>query len=233
MTPYYEQNGITIYHGDCREVLPNLPAADLVLTDPPYGIKQGAAFVRGKLLEISSGKQGAWNDNFGWDWADLINSKPGSNWAVFSKREDGLPRDLEEWHRFYLVKKSSPPTPRPVFVSSVEQCLIGRTPGPSRWFGSGWVLNHWYGLTPKRLNDCNQTGHPAEKPVEAISILCSCLCDDGELVVDPFVGSGTSLVAAKRLGRRAIGIEIEERYCEIAANRLAQGVLFGAQGATP
>ena len=68
-------------------------------------------------------------------------------------------------------------------------------------------------------------GHPCPRPLNGMKYLVECFCPPSGLVVDPFMGSGTTLVAAKDLGRRAIGIEIEERYCEIAAKRLAQEVL--------
>ena len=78
--------------------------------------------------------------------------------------------------------------------------------------------NYWQGMTPNRLNQSH--GHPSEKPVEAIMVLVDSLSDEGEIVLDPFTGSGTTGVACVKTNRRFIGIEIEERYCEIAARRI-------------
>ncbi len=233
MKPYYDHNGITIYHGDCREILPTLAegSVDLVLTDPPYGIAVGAAFVHARRVHNGSG---TFNETEGpYDWLACCFPTlliPGGHAAVFVNRatEHKAVLAIEStglrlWHKFYLVKKAPPPTPRPLFVSAVETCLIAELRcGKRRWFGTGYEPNCWIGLTPSRLGN---GVHPAEKPLSPIRRIVRCLTPLCGFVLDPFMGSGTTLRAAKDLGHRAIGIEIEERYCEIAAKRLAQEVL--------
>ena len=235
MNPYFQRDGIVIYHGDCREILPGLAAVDLVLTDPPYGIPVGAAFVReGCRIERMLDGSGEWNDGIGLvDWLPLAAPLvvPGGHVATFLKREDvplcgevAAQHGLEWWHWYFIVKDAPPPTPRPTFVSAVEACaLMVKAGAKRRWYGTGYEPNRWAGLTPNRRNE--SWGHPTEKPREPLITLVRCLSPDGGTVLDPFMGSGTTLRAAMDLGRKAIGIEIEERYCEIAARRLDQMVL--------
>jgi len=101
-----------------------------------------------------------------------------------------------------------------------EPVAICHRPGKKRWNGGG---RHAFWTFPK---GSNRTGHPTGKPVGLFEAFVSDFTDPGDLVLDPFMGSGTTLDACKLLGRQAIGIEIEEKYCEIAARRLAQGVLI-------
>lgn len=232
MKPYFERNGITIYHGDCRDVLPELAAVDLVLTDPPYNIPVGAAFIRENCrIERMLDGSGKWNDSIGLqEWLPLVARLvvPGGHVAAFVKREDTVlcgevaaEHGLDWWHWYFLVKEAPPPTPRPTFVSAVEACAIMcKTGARRRWFGTGYEPNRWTGLTPNRRNAA--WGHPTEKPREPLIQLIRCLSPDAATVLDPFMGSGTTLRAAMDLGRKAIGIEIEERYCEIAARRMDQ-----------
>jgi site-specific DNA-methyltransferase (adenine-specific) len=105
-----------------------------------------------------------------------------------------------------------------------ETILAMHAPGASRWNGGG---KHGVFIVPKRSGP-GPNLHPTQKPDLLLFELIDFFTDRGELILDPFCGSGTTLFAAKRMGRRAIGIEIEEKYCEIAAKRLSQGVLFGA-----
>ena len=228
MKPYYEDaaSGIVIYHGDCRELLPELKA-DVVVTDPPYGIALGAAFVRRAGREVGNGA-GGWNESEDpFEWMALL-APTVEFFAAFQDRRRGADAEnaaraagFEPWHKFYLVKQAPPPTPRPTFVSAVEEALIARRPG-AKWHGTGYEPNAWIGLTPNRRDEAQ---HPTQKPVEPMQRLVRCLAPPSGAVLDPFAGSGTTIVAAKLEGRRAIGIEIEERYCEIAAKRLAQSVL--------
>lgn len=207
--------------GDCRDVLPLVGIVDAVVTDPPYGIQKHAAFVRGSARRVDD-SSGEFNDCHSWAWLEQCEwLKPGGNVAVFARREDCLPMPIREWHRYYILKTAAPPSPRSVFVSMVEQCLIGSKPGgPRGWYGTGWEPNWWSGLTPKRLNDGNQTGHPAEKPLEPIVQLVRCLADFSDVVCDPFMGSGTTGVACIRTGRQFIGIERNPEYYEIAVCRI-------------
>lgn len=222
MTPYFEKNGIVLYHADCRDVLPLLApgSVDAVVTDPPYGIEVGAAFVRACGTIVSDGNE-SFNTARDDDWLELaaLLLIGGGNLAYFHGRaaEPTCPL-VKTWHKFYWIKPSNPPTPRPRFTSSVEECSIAQVDGKRRWFGTGWEQNYWSGLSPNRLNCGN--GHPSEKPISLIEILVRCLSDYSETVLDPYMGSGTTGVAAVRLGRKFIGIEINSDYCAIAAKRI-------------
>lgn len=101
-----------------------------------------------------------------------------------------------------------------------EPCTIAHAQGPMRWNGGGRQAVWTYGTAK-----VNRPAHPCPKPEPLMLHLVTDFTDHGETILDPFMGSGTTLVAAKRLGRKAIGIEREEKYCEVAAKRLAQGAL--------
>jgi DNA modification methylase len=214
MQPYYEADGITIYHGDCREILP-LVEADVLVTDPPYGI--------------------AW--------------KRGVNNARNSKAHAGIINDHDTSVRDSVMAVW--PGPSVVFGSfyarfpyGVKQVLVWRKPTDAGVVGSVtgfrrdaepvFLCGEWPQRTvqwssvlgpgaPGIAATAAQTGHPHTKPVALMRFLINA-CPPGT-ILDPFMGSGTTLRAAKDLGRKAIGIEIEEKYCEIAAQRLGQMVL--------
>jgi len=194
--PYYERDGITIYHGDCREILPTLKA-DVVVTDPPYGV---------------GFRDQTWDVAIPLEWLAL--ARDAAPLVVFTT----APTTLWDYPRADWVMSAARP---------------GST---SRQVGGGF--NHWtpilvYGRgkwSPDihseadclRVNGNAGIHHPCPK---SVSLMRWLVRGSSGLVLDPFMGSGTTLVAAKLEGRRAIGIEIDERYCEIAAKRLAQGVL--------
>ena len=226
-----DDGAIQLYCADSLELLPEMEpgSVDCVVTDLPYGIAVGSAFVRGNCCEIVNGS-GPFNEGHSWAWLDnptwLIS---GGNVAAFHARGDSLPSHLITWHRYYLIKRAPPPTPRPVFVSAVEECTVGRNGGKIRWFGSGYVPNYWLGMTPNRL--CCGSGHPAQKPLEPIETLCGALSGGGETILDPFLGSGTTAVACVKLGRKCIGIEIEPKYFEIAVKRVKAALVQGPDDA--
>lgn len=229
MKPYYERGGITIYHGDCREIVPYVGIVDAVVTDPPYGIEADAAFIRNGGRDILDGNAG-WNLPVeGWAQVAASALRVGGYFAFFfdMRGEPSFPPGVSSWSRYFWVKPSPAPCPRKAFMSAVEVCAIGvREGGPRGWWGGGATPNFWSGLSPNRLS--KGLGHPAEKPVGPMLALVGALSPPSGLILDPFMGSGTTLRAAKDLGRKAIGIEIEEKYCEIAAKRLSQEVLpFG------
>jgi len=210
--PYYEEPGIRIYHGDCREILPELEPVDLVLTDPPYGVDN----------------KSSWNG---------LHGK-----CVIKNDGDVSIRDLAlkmcKFERALIFGSWKAPRP-----ADTKQILIWEKGGHC---GMGdlsipWKPNHeeiyvmGKGFSGKRTSgvlyfisdrECNgvvrERYHPTEKPLKLILEL---LQKSPGNVLDPFMGSGTTLRAAKDLGRQAIGIEIEEKYCEISARRLSQEVL--------
>ena len=229
--PYYEHGGVTIHHGDCLEVLRDLEESsfDACVTDPPYGL-DGAVVRRGGA-EIQDWSNETHNMRVDEAWrarsvrllkADAYHAEFFAGFtaveaAIAAARVAGL----TPWRLFYLVKTAPAPTPRPTMMSGVELALMSFK-GKRPWFG-GQHPDRWIGLTPNRLGKAE---HPSEKPESCMGQIVSALSPRDGTILDPFMGSGTTLVAAKGRGRRAVGIEIEERYCEIAAKRLAQEVLL-------
>jgi site-specific DNA-methyltransferase (adenine-specific) len=204
LRPYYEHAGITIYHGDCREVLPGL-RADLLLTDPPYGIAyEHGARKGGVNLGFDGhsivGDESHFDPRFLLEYSDMAiiwganhfsSLLPDSReWLVWDKREGIPPNDQSDcemaWTNFLNVARLY-----------------------SRYWNGGGISEERY--------------HVNQKPIKLMQWAVT-LAKDCETILDPFMGSGTTLRAAKDLGRRAIGIEIEEKYCEIAAKRLGQEV---------
>ncbi len=237
-TPYYDEGGITIYHGDCREMLPALDPVDVCITDPPYGVTVlpwdqpvvgWAALVRASSLWCFGSLRFFLNTTFdGWTYAqELIWEKHnGSN-----VHADRFRRVHEFIVQFYRGDWSALYKKPVVTMTAVRRTV--RTKTRPTHFGH---INS----TPYASNDCGPlmmrsvlfarschgyADHPTQKPLEVISPLLEYSCPPLGIVLDPFMGSGSTLVAAKQGGRRAIGIEREERYCELAVSRLAQGVL--------
>ena len=212
MTPYYEDTkaGIVIYHGDCRE-LPDCFSTEVLITDPPYGVS-----FEGKATKHTTTKTG------GYLSGDDGNVGP----AVVAKLLPGVTRGAVFPGNRKLFRY---PEPRDI---GCVYCPSGVGIGP--W---GFVCFHpvlFYGprasnvLRPTSIQSfatADDVDHPCPKPLSWLTWLVSLVSLPGETILDPFMGSGTTLRAAKDLGRRAIGIEIEERYCEIAAKRLGQEVL--------
>ncbi len=211
MKPYYQDSACTIYHGDCREILPTLPKVDLVLTDPPYGISHPCDFHsrgRGNLAKCSDYAP-VFDDNKPFDPAPWI-SQPCILWGgnYFSSK-------LPEQSGWLVWDKERPDD---LDQSTCELAWSNVVKGCRRF------RFMWNGMlrAGERTNLC----HPTQKPVELMRWCLSLRwTQDFQTILDPFMGSGTTLRAAKDLGRKAIGIEIEERYCEIAARRLSQEVL--------
>ena len=224
MRPYYEDGTVQIYHGDCREVLPVI-TFDVVVTDPPYGVGLEAkrAKQRGGSVSVRVGGY-SFDDNSEYVLSVVV---PVIKLCVDKAKAVALtPGTRSMW--LY------PPSEDVGCFFSAAGTGMGRwgftCMQPILYYGSDPFLRTSQGA---RANSCGQTypndanhhGHPCAKPIRMIEWLVSRASLPGEVVLDPFMGSGTTLVAAKRLGNRAIGIELEERYCEIAAKRLAQGAL--------
>ena len=217
--PYYDHDGITIFLGDCRDILPGLPKVDLVLTDPPYDVhagKGGGCFGNRDHLVNTGG----FTDG-GVDFGFLEGAQ---NWFCFCSRLQ-LPALLSvaqaapRWNLLTWCKPNPVPTCNNKYLPDVEFIVHGFTSG--RLFGDMSVKS-CFSLYP-----CGnkETPHPNEKPLALVGKLVTLGTQPRDTILDPFMGSGTTLVAAKQLGRKAIGIEIEERYCQIAVERLKQGVL--------
>lgn len=225
MTPYYDDGGITIYHGDCRDVLPRL-SGDLVLTDPPYSHKNtsGKGIARTSAMYAPGG---ALASLLSFDlslYADLLVGAAPMLVAFHSRdlvpdyaalaRATRRSYDLHLWY-----KPNAPPFTGSSWKSDVEYIALVWSKRP------GWA-RHPVAMYSKVWIGGNQSGspeHPMGKPAGLMAKYIAVL--DAQDVIDPFMGAGTTLVAAKQLGRRAIGVEREERYCEIAAKRLCQQTL--------
>lgn len=209
MKPYYEEAGITIYHGDCREIFPELLSSLLlpacVIADPPYGVGKDYGELSKDDLET-----------FVWAVEMIADSGVPSSVNMSVSRLYDLPR-RPQWTGVWnkplgmsgLIAYPIYPHWEPIAFYNIKGDYAGNkghrsdvfTFMPERAFGSG---------------------HPSPKPESLSAELIRFF--NQYVVLDPFMGSGTTLVAAKNLGREAVGIEIEERYCEIAANRLRQSV---------
>jgi site-specific DNA-methyltransferase (adenine-specific) len=222
MPLYYERSNIRIHHGDCLSILPELPAesVDFVLTDPPYLVDYKGRW-DGDKRAIVGDDDPAWlrpafaelfrvlkDDTFavsfyGWPHADVfvgtfkeVGFRLVSHLA-FVKNVWGLGRFTRGQHETaYLLAKGKPPAPASG-ISDVFEWTRERDPV-----------------------------HPNQKPEGALRKILSTYAAEGGLVLDPFMGSGSTFVAAKSLGMSGLGIEIEERYCRLAVSRLAQEVLF-------
>ena len=215
MRPYYEQDGITIYHGDCR-VAEDYPG-NLMVTDPPYGIayNSGQRRLESTMASCEGDADTSARDSVLAKWGE----RPALVFGTWKKSIPAGTKAMLVWDQgpaLGMGDLSIPwkPSWQAIYV------LGGPWPGGR---DSGAVIYH----PPIQSLASFGRIHPFQKPVPLMIKLME-RCPPGE-VLDPFMGSGSTLVAAKQLGRTAIGYEIDERYCEIAAKRLAQGVLdFGA-----
>lgn len=212
MQPYYDRDGITIYHGDCREILPTLQPVGAVITDPVWPNCPD---------ELIAG----WRDPRGL-FLSALELMPPAKRLVIILRSDSDPRFLSAIaERWPFVCVQALPYAVPMYVGRVlggtELAYLFGEPIKSREHRR--VIPFWGPRSQPR--DRARTGHPCGRSIVHMRWLMGWHTDDGDAVLDPFCGGGTTLAAAALEGRRAIGIEIEERYCEIAAKRLAQGAL--------
>lgn len=251
MTPYYQDDAVTLYLGDCREILPTIERVDHVITDPPYardvylrasanftkvgsgtparmGLKKQQMHVGQTIQKLAAGDIGCIDDML--DGCAREFGRTAKRWTiVFS--------DAETTHRWkeslemsglrYVrtgawVKPDAMPQmsgDRPAV--GFEPCTICHAQGPMRWNGGGKQALWTYYIAKGHA----RPDHPCPKPEGLMRELVTAFTDVEETILDPFAGSGTTIVAAKRLGRKAIGIEINEQYAEVAAKRLSQGAL--------
>lgn len=228
-TPYYERDGITIYCGDCLEVMPELELSfDAVITDPPYGTNDGRGKVHkvgNKLIDFNVGE---WDMILPLEWIEyaLRLLKVGC-WLISFTDNLSI---KEVWdavelfggngkQTFYWVKTNLPPQPRNNFCSGIETAVVATKGSVKKWYGGGWYRNYFeYPI----VTNGERTDHPTQKPITVINYLMQAITTINDIIFDPFMGSGTTLVAAKNEGRRAIGIDISEEYCRIAVDRLRQ-----------
>lgn len=213
MSIYYQDDLVTLYHGDCLERPEWWTDADVLVTDPPYGMAYQSGWVRDRTDRAIAG-----DDTTGVRDAALHawGNRPALIFGTWRAERPRDARTLLIWDKG-LVGMGALDLP---WGPSHEEIYV---------LGTGFVgkrgksVLHIQGLTS---TDPERFGHPTPKPVPLMETLIA-HCPPG-VIADPFAGSGSTLVAAKLLGRKAVGVELEEKYCEIAARRLSQGVLdFG------
>lgn len=217
IAPIYDRDGITIYNADCRDVLPDIDPASvgLLLTDPPYGIAHDTDYTR--FTGGADAQRGTYppiaNDAEPFDPAPLLkfprcilfganafsDRLPRGSWIVWDKRSPGGTKNV-------------------------------MSDGEVAWFSHGhgvYIYSHpWDGFN--RASERGYNVHPTQKPVALMRWILERWTKPGDLILDPYMGSGPVAAAAYQLGRRYIGVEIVPEYCKAAINRLAQPVLFAA-----
>ena len=218
MKPYYEHAGITIYHGDCREIMPTL-RCDAVVTDPPYGLGLGK--------DNNQARDGSHLAKRGYlSYDDTYEAFVGEIVPRITQALALAKRGVV-WTGPHIHEQA-----KPIAIGGIWcPAATGRTP----WGSKNFLPVLFYGNPPRagqhRPTVIRSTalsdgwGHSVPKPLEWMNWSVELASEIGDTILDPFMGSGTTLRAAKDLGRKCIGIEIEEKYCEIAAKRLQQEVL--------
>lgn len=241
LAPYYDHAGVTIYHGDCFDLLHDLAGVDVLLTDPPYS--SGGAF-RGDRAQQTSVKYVAsetqtYRPEFSGDnrdqrsflaWSSLWlaaaykATNPGgvavlfTDWRQLPTTTDAIQaggwtwRGIAPWHKPNARPRSG--------IANACEYVVWGSAGPYNPDPAPYLPGLFSCPPPSGA----EKEHIAQKPDRVMSWLAQ-ICPVGGVVLDPFMGSGTSLLAARNLGRRVIGIDVDERYCEIAACRLAQEAL--------
>jgi site-specific DNA-methyltransferase (adenine-specific)/modification methylase len=201
--PYYEQDGITIYCGDNRQLLPLVEPCDLLLTDPPYGIGFASQPTTGQRQRKMKAVQ--WDDEPADEWVLMLARKLCRMQIIFGGNYYALPVS-RCWLSWY--KPDAPPS-----MGNVEYAWTNLDKNSRQISQSIAATNG------------ERVGHPTQKPLRVINWAMQ-YAGESRTVLDPWMGSGTTLVAAKLAGLRAVGIEINRSYCDAAVRRLSQGVLW-------
>ena len=226
--PYYSDDSVVLYHGDCLEVTEWLKA-DVLVTDPPYGINWSQSFGANQhkwRIPVKVVKDVIKNDNSPQARDTVLSAWNNRPAVVFGSWR--IPRPLGTqhtliWHKAgaYAGVRSGHP-----FISNHEEIyILGRG-----FVNTGAPLYSVMTTTEPRHVAVQQIGHPTPKPVGLMEKLID-RCPIDWVISDPFAGSGSTLLAARNLGRKCIGVELEERYCELIARRLDQLCLDFGEGA--
>ena len=207
MDPYWEGDGIKLYLADCSTIQDSWTGGDVLVTDPPYGISYKTHQLNATDHDLIHGDDAPFDPThlLGFERAVIFGANnftdmlPVANhWIVWDK----VTRDGMDGLR-------------------LSECEMVWTRGV---IGRSRVIRHmWSGAY--RASERGTKYHPTQKPIAVMSRIILMVSSDGDTIVDPYAGSGSTLVAARLCGRAAIGVEIDERYCEVAATRLDQGVL--------
>lgn len=234
MKPYYDKDGITIYHGSCLDVLPTLDAVDHVITDPPYARDvylrmrgpNSSGSARTEAVSLQAMRAGAIGDiDAILDEVACVIGRMTKRWAIVFSDAETTWRWRDQmtaagmryirtgaWVKPDAMPQMSGDRPGVGF----EPCTIAHAQGPMRWNGGGQAAVWTYNT----VKGTQRPDHPCPKPLPLMREIVDLFTDPSDIILDPFMGSGTTLVAAKEAGRRAIGIELEEKYCAIAKKRL-------------
>jgi len=206
LVPFYNKDGITIYCGDCLSILPLVNEnIDLTLTDPPYNVG----------MNYPAGDNRVDYKEWCFKWFSMlprpIYFTPGAyNMALWYSIEN--PKWVMAWFKDNQLSRTR--------LRAGFMCWE-----PILVYGDGQKVNHDAFYEPMEGNQKDTGNHPCPKAPKAWGKLMTLVSKKGDLILDPFLGSGTTAVCAKRLQRRCIGIEINEGYCKIAVARLAQEVM--------
>jgi site-specific DNA-methyltransferase (adenine-specific) len=223
MKPYYEDGMVTLYHGDCMDVLPSLSRVTAIITDPPYGIDYQSAWriapERFSKIANDAAPAVAWMEPASrllengalvcfcrWDVAEAFRVAIAEHFTI---RSQGI------WDRV---------------IHGMGDLEGGLAPQHDTfWFAISGTFK-FSSARPKSVYRCarvepERLQHPTQKPEPLMSTMAMDFARPDGLILDPFAGSGSTLVGAKRVGRKSIGIELNEAYCEVAARRLSQGSL--------
>ena len=252
--PYYEDTAVIIFHDDCREILPRLPKVDLVLTDPPYGHNNNDNDMIANREAIYGGKNKVKKVDKS-EYRPICNDGPEANelfkWAVGEYAKllkpgccccccgggGGPDPQFARWSlwldsvipfKMMVVWDKGPMGMGHHYRRSYETILVAQVKGKAcKWYDKSKkienIIRPNYNGIAKIIPSKDQ--HPTEKPIKLMAHFIKLHTQENDTILDPFMGSGTTLRAAKDLHRKAIGIEIEEKYCEIAVKRMRQEVL--------
>ncbi len=218
MTPYYEDETVTLYHGDCQQITEWLKA-DVLVTDPPYGMAFVSSWTT-RRRPIAGDRDSDARDAALALWG---HEKPAAVFGTWRVDRPAGTRQVLVWDKTDGVGPGMGDLASAFGTSHEEVYLLGDWPkrGQQRRgsvFRTACAMGNPNGLVAR-------SGHPSPKPVGLMEQLVAAAAPG--VIADPFAGSGATLLAARAQGRRSIGVELEERYCEIIAARLAQGDLFG------
>jgi len=221
--PYYETPLGKLYHGDCLEIMPQLEPVDLVLTDPPYRIISGQGGGLRNKRDWMKKVTAAGLDTF--EPKRFMKRLKNPHAYIFCSKDllDEYIHIFKEqdlqWEILIYAKKNPIPTKGNKYLPDKEYCFFIRG-GGNCYFNNNEKYEKYY--TVKLISVTTNKYHPTEKDPQFIQDRVLISTKEGSLVLDPFLGSGTTAMICERLKRRWIGIEIEEKYCEIAAKRIEQ-----------
>ena len=228
MKPFFENDRVVLFCGDSRVILPSLTVCDLLLTDPPYGnnYRSNDREVLGKMLEVRGDED-----------LPMVREILGLSWKKLKINRHG-----------YIFGPTTPSNVVPMEVGGITEIIWNKSAMSGGNLSLPWGTSHekiWFGVkryvgkraastgnASARLRkgtviSCNRVGetsrtHPTQKPVSLLSQLVEMSSNIGETILDPFAGTGSSLIASILEGRKAIGIEIEEEYCRIAVEHISK-----------